>query len=180
MDDVFVGTEETPLPLDPLANDDSGAGIVSMEIQNVPDATTEGLLTYVDDITGVAITVAPGAVLSPSEAASLVFTPVMDFSGPVPTIGYTVTDTTGQVEGAVIDITITPTPDAVDDTFTTNEDSPVNVNPLGNDDDGAGVASVTVDTIPDPSEGVLTYLDASGNPVTVMPGDVLTLRSSTR
>ena len=59
----------------------------------------------------------------------------------------------------LIDINIVPTPDAVDDPFTTNEDTPVNVSPLGNDDDGAGVASVTVDTIPDPTEGVLTYTD---------------------
>ena len=63
----------------------------------------------------------------------------------MPSIGYVVTDEAGQVAGAKIDITVTPTPDAVDDPFTTNEDTPVNVNPLTNDDDGAGVASVTID-----------------------------------
>ena len=173
MDDMIVGTEDAPVALDPLANDESNLDIVSMEIQNVPDAATVGSLTYVDDITGVTITVAPGAVLTPTEAASLVFTPVDDFSGPVPTIGYEVTDEVGQVAGAVIDITITPTPDAVDDSFVTNEDTPVSVNPLTNDDDGAGVASVTVDTIPDPAEGVLTYTDDMGVVQTVMAGDVL-------
>ena len=130
---------------------------------------TEGALTYLDELTGNTLTVAPGDVLSPAEAASLMFVPVEDFNGPVSTIGYEVTDVNGQTSEAVIDINIIPTPDAVDDPFTTNEDTPVNVNPLTNDDDGAGVQSVTVDTIPDPTEGELTYLDAAGNPVTVAP-----------
>jgi len=169
--------------LDPLSNDDLGAGAESVEILNVPDAATEGTLTYIDDLTGAEVPIAPGAVLSPTEAASMSFNPVEDFNGPVTPIGYEVTDINGQTSEAIIDITITPTPDAVDDPFTTNEDTPVNVSPLGNDDDGAGVASVTVDTIPDPSEGILTYLDASGNPVTVMPKKTSTarsLRSNTR
>ena len=178
MDDLFVGTEETPLPLNPLANDESTLDIVSLEIKNVPDATTVGSLTYVDDSTGVAITVAPGEVITAAEAATLVFTPVMDFSGPVPTIGYAVTDESGQVSGALIDITITPTPDAVDDSLTTNEDTTVNVSPLGNDDigaeDGMGVLSVTIDTVPPATEGVLTYTDAGGNEVTVAPDTILT------
>ena len=125
---------------------------------NVPDATTEGELTYVDELTGETITVAPGVELTPAEAATLMFVPVEDFNGPVSTIGYEVTDVNGETSEAVIDINIIPTPDAVDDPFTTNEDTPVNVNPLTNDDDGAGVQSVTVDTIPDAAtEGELTY-----------------------
>ena len=173
-DDEYTGIENMPVALDPLSNDDLGAGADSVEILNVPDAATEGTLTYIDELTGAEIPVAPGAVLTPAEAASLIFNPVADFNGPVTPIGYEVTDINGETSDAVIDITITPTPDAVDDPFTTNEDTPVNVSPLGNDDDGAGVDSVTVNTIPDPAEGILTYLDASGNPVTVTPGTVLT------
>ena len=104
--------------MDPLANDDSGAGIVSAEIENVPDPATVGSLTYISEDTGLPITVSPGDVLSPAELASLVFTPVEDFSGPVPPIGYVVTDELGQTAGAQIDITVTPTPDAVDDPVT--------------------------------------------------------------
>ena len=44
-----------------------------------------------------------------------------------------------------------PTPDAVDDVFTTNEDTPVLLNPLANDDLGAGADSLTVNNVPDPS-----------------------------
>ena len=159
--------------MDPLSNDDLGAGAASVEILNIPDPALEGRLTYVDDLTGEVITVAAGAVLSPTEAASLSFVPVEDFNGPVTTIGYEVTDVNGAVSEAVIDINIIPTPDAVDDPFVTNEDTPVSVNPLTNDDGGAGIASVTVDTIPDPIEGVLTYTDDAGVQQTVMAGDVL-------
>ena len=173
-DDLYSGNEDTPVVLDPLANDDVGDAAESVEILNVPDPVTEGSLTYTDDLTGNILPVVAGSVLTPAEAATLMFNPVMDFNGPVSTIGYEVTDTDGESSQAVIDINIIPTPDAMDDLATTNEDTPVNVNPLTNDDDGAGVQSVTVDTIPDPAEGELTYLDASGNPVTVMPGDVLT------
>ena len=103
-----------------------------------------------------------GDVLTSEQAARLTFVPVMDFNGTVPPINYTVTDVNGETSDADIFIEITPTPDAVDDSFVTNEDTPVSVNPLANDDDGAGVASVTVDTIPDPVEGVLTYTDDAG------------------
>ena len=174
VDDRYTGNEDTPVALDPLSNDFPGGGVDTVEILNIPDATIEGTLTYVDDLTGSTITVSPSTVLSADEAASLMFNPVPDFNGPVTTIGYEVTDVNGDTTQAVIDITITPTPDAVDDPFTTNEDTPVNVSPLGNDDDGEGVDSVTVNTIPDPAEGILTYLDAGGNPVTVTPGTVLT------
>ena len=144
-----------------------------LTILNIPDPATEGALTYVDDLTGETLTVAPGAILTPTEAASLSFVPVDDFNGPVTSIGYEVTDVNGETSEAMIDITIIPTPDAVDDAFVTNEDTPVSVNPITNDDDGAGIASVTVDTLPDPTEGVLTYVDATGAVVPVMAGQVL-------
>ena len=173
VDDAFVSNEDTPVLLDPLSNDDLGAGADSLTVNNVPDPAVEGILTYLDDA-GNPVTVAAGDVLTPEQAATLTFVPVTDFNGTVPPINYTVTDINGETSDANILIEITPTPDAVDDPFTTNEDTPVNVSPLGNDDDGAGVASVTVDTIPPASEGVLTYTDASGAVVTVAPGAILT------
>ena len=121
--DRYSGNEDTPVALDPLSNDDLGAGADSVEILNIPDPATEGALTYVDELTGNTLPVAAGTVLSPAEAASLMFVPVEDFNGPVSTIGYEVTDVNGETSEAVIDINIIPTPDAVDDPFTTNEDT---------------------------------------------------------
>ena len=144
-----------------------------MTVNNVPDPLLEGTLTYLD-AAGNPVVVAAGDVLTPEQAATLTFVPVADFSGTVPPINYTVTDINGETSDADILIEITPTPDAVDDSFVTNEDTPVSVNPLTNDDGGAGIASITVDAIPDPAEGVLTYIDdATGLPVAVAPGDVL-------
>ena len=117
----------------------------------------------------------PGDVLTPAEAATLMFNPAMDFTGTVPPINYTVEDINGETSDADIFIEVTPTADAVDDIVTTNEDTPVLLDPLANDDLGEGAESLTVNNVPDPAiEGELTYLDAAGNPVTVAPGDVLT------
>ena len=173
-DDVFTTNEDTPVLLSPLSNDDIGPGADSVTINNIPDPAVEGTLTYLD-ATGNPVVVAAGDVLTPEQADTLTFVPLEDFSSTVPPINYTVTDINGETSDADIFIDVTPTPDALDDPFTTNEDTPVNVSPLGNDDDGAGVDSVTVNNVPDPAtEGTLTYLDAAGNPVTVAPGDVLT------
>ena len=173
VDDPFTTNEDTPVNVSPLGNDDDGAGIASVTVDTIPPAS-EGALTYTDDM-GVLQTVMAGDVLSPTEAATLEFTPAPDFNGTVTPIDYTLTDINGATSEADILIDVTPTPDAVDDVFTTNEDTPVLLNPLANDDLGAGAESLTVNNVPDPGvEGILTYLDAAGNPVTVMAGDVLT------
>ena len=174
VDDVYSGNEDTPVALDPLSNDDLGAGADSVQILNIPDPAVEGTLTYIDDLTGNAVTVAAGAILSPTEAASLSFNPVADFNGPVSTIGYEVTDVNGETSQAVIDINIIPTPDAVDDSVITNEDTPVALDPLANDDVGPGAQFVTINNVPDPAvEGILTYTDDAGVVQTVAAGAVL-------
>ena len=172
---MCIRDRDTPVALDPLANDDIGAGAQSVTVNNVPDGATEGTLTYTDDM-GNEVTVVPGDVLTPAEAATLMFNPAMDFTGTVPPINYTVEDINGETSDADIFIEVTPTADAVDDIFTTNEDTPVLLDPLANDDLGEGAQSLTVNNVPDPAvEGELTYTDASGVVQTVAPGDVLSL-----
>ena len=173
-DDSFVTNEDTPVSVNPLTNDDDGAGIASITVDAIPDPA-EGVLTYIDDATGLPVAVAPGDVLSPFEAASLEFTPEPDFNGPVTTIEYTLTDINGETSPAEITIEVTPTPDAEDDSFSTLAGEPVALDPLSNDDLGAGAQSVTINNVPDgATEGTLTYTDTDGNVVTVAPGDVLT------
>ena len=135
-------TRTLQIAVDPLANDDDGAGAASVTINNVPDPLTEGSFTYIDDATGLPVAVSATDVLSPAEAASLLFTPVDDFNGMVTTVAYTVTDVNGETSDANIDITVTPTPDAVDDEYSGNEDTPVALDPLSNDDLGAGAGTV--------------------------------------
>ena len=103
------------------------------------------------------------------------FTPETGFIGAVTPIEYTLTDINGETSPAEIAINVIPTPEAVDDAVTTTQDSPVALDPLANDDLGAGAQSVIINNVPDgATEGTLTYTDADGNVVTVAPGDVLT------
>ena len=167
--------EDTPVNVNPLTNDDVGAGVDSVTVDSVPDPMTEGELTYIDDVTGLPVTVAAGTELSPAEAATLEFTPVADFNGTVPSIDYTLTDINGEESSAQILIEVTATPDAVDDSVTTNEDTPVAVAPLANDDVGAGAQSVTINNVPDAmTEGAFTYTDAAGVVQAVAANTVLT------
>ena len=98
-------------------------------MDSIPDAATEGELTYLD-AAGNPVVVMAGDVLTPEQAATLTFTPVEDFSGTVPPINYTLTDVNGETSEADILIEVTPTPDAMDDDFVTNEDTPVAINPI--------------------------------------------------
>ena len=167
--------EDTSVAVDPLANDDVGAGAALVTVNNVPDPDTEGTFTYTDDGTGLLVAVSATDELSPAEAATLLFNPVEDFNGVVTTVAYTVTDVNGETSDADIDITVTPTPDAVDDMFSGNEDTPVALDPLSNDDLVAGADSVQILNIPDSvTEGTLTYVDdLTGNMFTVAAGTIL-------
>ena len=178
--DTVTTNEDTAVGLDPLANDDTGAGtdgVDDVTITTIPLAA-EGSLTYTEDGTGNTITVSANDTLSATEAATLVFTPVIDFAGNVTTVAYTLTDANGNTSSATIDITVTPTPDAVNDTVTVNEDSGATaINPLANDDTGAGtdgVDDVTITTAPTAAQGTLTYTqDGTGNTITVSNGETL-------
>ena len=114
---LSLPTKTLQLPLILLANDDVGAGAALVTINNVPDPLSEGSFTYIDDATGLPVVVSALDELSPAEAATLLFTPVEDFNGVVTTVAYTVTDVNGETSDANIDITVTPTPDAVDDVY---------------------------------------------------------------
>jgi VCBS repeat-containing protein len=70
------------------------------------------------------------------------FTPAADYAGAVPVAGYTVSD--GSTSStSTLTITLTPTNDtpvAANDTFATNEDTPITFDPRGNDADVDGDA----------------------------------------
>jgi len=162
--------------VNPIANDDTGAGIdgvADITITTAPTAA-QGTLTYQVAGTGAVTTVADGTALSAAEAATLSFTPTPNSSGLV-TLPYTLTDLNDNASNAEIAITVVATPDVVDDNRTTDEDTPVPLNPLTNDDDGTGVASVEITTIPTTTQGLVTYTNGLGETKTITtPGVVLT------
>ena len=117
-DDTVTTNEDTAVNVDVLANDSFGPGAsVTSVTQGASGTVTieaDGTVTY-----------------SPNE----------DFHGS-DSFTYTVTTAAGNTETATVTVTVDPVVDVADDTVTTNEDTPVNVDVLANDSFGPG-ASVT-------------------------------------
>src|SRR4029079_16124450 len=106
-DDSATTNEDTPVTINVLAND-------SFEGSPVVSGVTNGS-------NGIVTT----------KGTTVTYTPNADFNG---NDSFTYTVTSGGVtETATVNITINPIADIADDSATTNEDTPVTVNVLGND-----------------------------------------------
>ncbi len=129
-----VNTEEdTPVTIDVLGNDDQGDGpaTVSVEPGNGPANGT--------------VSVNPDGTID--------YTPDPDFFGE-DTFTYTITDSDGDTSTAVVTVIVDPNPDAVNDSVTTDEDVPINIDVLANDDI-AGEPNTTVTAVGNPSNGTV-------------------------
>ncbi|WP_396212916.1 tandem-95 repeat protein, partial [Flavobacterium sp.] len=142
-DDVISATEDTPFTGNVLTNDTDPDGntltVSQFEINGVtyPVGTTAS-------IPGV------GTVIVNADG-SFTFTPVANYNGTVPTINYTVTDGQGGSDIGAINITVASvndTPIVIDESLTTNEDTPLTGNVLSNDSDpDADALTVTQFTV---------------------------------
>ncbi|TVZ56571.1 gliding motility-associated-like protein [Lutibacter sp. Hel_I_33_5] len=162
-EDTYTTPEEMAVTLMPLTGDsDPDGGTVS--ITKIGGTTLTGNAQTITLTDGV-VTIDASGVIS--------FTPKDDFNGLV-TIPYEITDGQGETTTSNQKITVTvvnDAPIAVEDTYTTNEETPVTLLPLTGDSDiDGGTLSVTkiggvaltggAQTITLP-EGVVT-IDASG------------------
>ena len=137
MDDTVTVDEDSTTTLDPLANDSDPDGD-PLSIQGTPTSTAGGTVTVNPD-------------------GTIDYTPPADFNG-TDTITYTVTDPDGLTDTATITVTVTPVNDApvaVDDADTTDEDTPVTIDVLGNDTDVDG-DTLTISSVGTPSNGTAT------------------------
>ena len=168
------GPEDTSIALSGAISgaliDTDGSETLSYELTNIPANVQLTLF-------GAPVTVTAGSVtLSAADIANLALVPAPDFIG---TLAITVTaiateQATGdQVETAtarsapgLVNITITPVADIVNDTATTNEDVPISINVLGNDN---FEATPSVTSVSAPSNGV-AVINADGT-VTYSPND---------
>jgi hypothetical protein len=85
-------------------------------------------------------------VLTPAQAATVVFVPTPDYNGPVNPVTFTVTDNAGAVSAPanVTIANITPVADIVGDHVSTGFDAPVTYNPItGANTDGSPTAPTT-------------------------------------
>jgi hypothetical protein len=144
VDDSFGMDENTQLTGSLLDNDDLGN-----------EATT---------VTGFDNVSANGAAVAVDTQGNFTYTPVTDFDG-ADTFTYTITDLDGDTSTATVTVNVANVnklPDAVDDTFTVDENSALTGTLLGNDD--LGDEATTVTGFDDVSvNGAAVTVDAQGN-----------------
>ena len=160
VDDSAATAEDTPVNVDVLANDHDPDGWADLDPASVSVTSGPGDgQTSINPATGV-----------------VTYTPNADFNGP-DQFSYQVCDLSGMCDVATVDITVSPTADppvAADDSSTTPQATPVDIDVLANDSDPDGwadldPASVAVTAGPshgqtsvDPTTGVVTYTPDAG------------------
>ena len=156
--------EDAPTAPVSLKGADVDGTIASVSITTLPLAT-QGVLYYPDGTTPVP----PGAILSPADAANLVFKPAANFNGAV-VIPFTVLDNDGATSAPAnftINVTaVNDPPVATPVAVTAPEDSstiPVNLSGTDIEDGVPNIVRVT--TLPPAAQGIL-YLADGITPVT--------------
>ncbi|RLJ41690.1 Ca2+-binding RTX toxin-like protein [Litoreibacter meonggei] len=148
VDDTATTDEDIPVDIAVLGNDTD------------PDG---------DDLTVTNATSPDGdVVINPD--GTITFTPDENFNGDT-TITYIISDGNGGEDTATVNVTVNAVNDdpvAVDDAYTTDEDTEITVSPLENDSDVDG-DTVTITEITQPSNGV-AVLNADGT-ITYTPND---------
>ncbi|MFC1479571.1 Ig-like domain-containing protein [Planctomycetota bacterium] len=117
----------------------------------VNDTDPDGDILSVDSVTQPA----NGTVTN--NTTDVTYTPDAGFNG-VDTFTYTASDGNGGTDTAIVTVTVTGAndpPDAVNDSATTAEDTPVDIDVLANDTDPDG-DTLTVDSVTQPSNGTVT------------------------
>ncbi|MCF6443337.1 Ig-like domain-containing protein [Nereida sp. MMG025] len=148
-DDTATTDEDTPVTINVLGNDtDPEDDVLTITDASVP--ADQGTVEIVGN--------------------QLVFTPADDFNGDA-TITYTIEDEGGNTDTATVDVTVTPVndgPDAVDDTASTDEDTPVTIDVLGNDTDPDGDDLTIVDASVPANQGTVEIVN---NQLVFTPAD---------
>ncbi len=149
INDSASATEDTPLTISVLGNDALNDQNVTVSLPNNSSAN------------GGTITVNPDGTIN--------YTPPTDFNG-TDTFVYTITSETGETDTATVTVTVDPvddgSPDAVDDAFTTTEDTPITGNVIGSGGGGG-------DTIVDNAQ-VTSFSQGTNGTVVVAPDGTFT------
>ena len=152
MDDEAVTDEDTPVDINVLENDSD------------PDDDLLIVSDYDD-------TSAEGGMVDCTSAGLCTYTPPTDFNG-ADTFAYTASDGYGGTDTATVTVTVNPITDppvAVDDSATTDEDTPVTIVVTTNDTDVDGtIDPATVTVVSGPSDGSVSVDPVSGD-VTYSP-----------
>ena len=157
---IAVNDQPTALDYTPTTEEDTAVQIVVVHNDTDPDPDTVTISSYTSPSNGTA---------SPS-STTFTYTPNANYNGG-DSFDYTVSDGTATDTGTVT-ITVTAVndpPTAEDDTATTAEDTPVDINVVANDTDVEGdTLSVTTPT-PTPNNGTAAIASGSTTTVTYTP-----------
>ncbi|MBK6385104.1 MAG: T9SS type A sorting domain-containing protein [Chitinophagaceae bacterium] len=170
---TFVPFNAGPTVIPVLSGSDADGTIASFNITTVPTAT-QGVLSVPcpptptgGTCTGGFVSLTPavlaanpgGIVLTPAQAAAIRFDPATGFSGTAP-FNYTTTDNSGNVSNtASYNITMAPQPPVTGDIVNTvmpNTNGVTAVTALSGTDADGTIASYTLLSVPDASQGVLS------------------------
>ena len=125
---------------------------------NDTDLPATGNLTATDPANG-SVTIDDNGTPNDPTDDIVTYTPDPDYNGP-DTFDYTVCNSTGACSTATVTIDVLPIVDTFDDSVATVEDTPVDIDILGNDNDIPNVGTLTAT---DPANGVVTIND-NGTP----------------
>jgi hypothetical protein len=165
-------TNDTPVAIPALEATDDDGSVANYTVFNLPDSN-QGLVYLGPPDSGTLVT--EGQVLSAADIGNLYFQPESGFNGDV-LFNYKATDDQGAVSNtANVTITVTspPTnnPPVADDKQTpeTPNDSTVSIPALSATDTDGSIASYTIESLPNESEGTLYFgnPEESGTAVTV-------------
>ncbi|MBV7379347.1 Ig-like domain-containing protein [Maritimibacter dapengensis] len=163
VDDAAATDEDSPVTIDLTANDSDPDGD-DLEILSVDTTGTNGVVTVNPDDDSV--------VYDPNGA----YEGLAEGETATDTFTYTVTDGNGGTDVASVTVTITgvnDAPDAVDDSLTTDEDTPITFNPLDNDSDPDGDDLDILSADVDPAQGSVAFDPETGE-MTFTPADDFT------
>jgi len=144
VDDVVSTDEDVPLVVDIYANDS--------------DLPTTGSLTNTNPTNGTVSINENGTPNDPTDDI-LTYTPNPDYNGP-DTFDYTICNTLGDCSTATVNIDVLPIVDAIDDSITTTEDTPIDIDILANDNDVPTIGTLTNTS---PTNGSVLLMD-NGTP----------------
>ena len=141
--DGTFGNDPTPLNLPPIAVDETVTTAFETPVIIDPignDSHLNGDVITITEIAGVTITpgiaqtiAVPNGTVTVAVDGTITVTPDAGFSGDID-VPYTIVDEDGETDTAVHTVTVPNAPPvAVDETVTTQPDTPVVIDPLAND-----------------------------------------------
>jgi len=156
VDDAFTLDEDTPTPLNVLAND------------------TDEDVAYGDKLSILRISTTPTKGTATIADGKILYTPKLNQNG-TDTLSYVIADQDGKLDTADVTITIKPVNDPPangNDTATTNEDTPISISVLVNDDvdviTNPALEHLTIVAVEQPDNGTAS-INPDGQGITYTP-----------